>query len=143
MGERGGDKGITILTVNDSASVGSLRVSADQVLRRTPNGDDVVARPDAMSYAAALACAQRLAGYRADGMNTSKRTGWQDLIGIGDVRLLCAGKVLECQEPPRSASGPDRDRGWGCAGRAGYQRGGRERNGATRALHRRNRFRQV
>ena len=80
-----GGKGITILTVNDSASVGALRVSADQVLGRTPNGDDVVARPDAMSYAAALACAHRLAGYRADGMNTSKRTGWQDLIGIGDV----------------------------------------------------------
>jgi S-DNA-T family DNA segregation ATPase FtsK/SpoIIIE len=80
-------KAITTLTIDDSGLVGALRlrVSDSEVVIETSIDDEVSARPDAMSYTAALACAQRLAGYRASGMDTSKPTDWSDLIGIGDV----------------------------------------------------------
>lgn len=70
------DNGITISTVDDSAPVGAPLAL---------NGDEVAARPDAMSCTAALECAQRLAGYRASDVDKSKRTAWQDLIGIVDI----------------------------------------------------------
>jgi DNA segregation ATPase FtsK/SpoIIIE, S-DNA-T family len=78
---------ITTLTIDDTAPVGTLRlrVSDSEVIVGTSIDDDVVARPDAMNCTAALACAQRLAGYRASGVDKSKVTDWSDLIGIGDV----------------------------------------------------------
>ena len=138
-------KAITTLTIDDPALVGTLRlrVSDSEVVVGTSIDDEVAARPDAMSYTAALACAQRLAGYRASGMDTSKPTDWSDLIGIGDVTSFVAGTMLDRQKAPRSAACSDRDHGCGCTGGAGHQRGCRERNGATRALHRGNRFRQI
>jgi S-DNA-T family DNA segregation ATPase FtsK/SpoIIIE len=83
-------KAITTLTIDDSALVGTLRlrVSDREVVVGTSIDDEVAARPDAMSYTAALACAQRLAGYRASGMDSSKPTDWSDLIGIGDVTFF-------------------------------------------------------
>src|SRR5277367_6911230 len=84
------DKAITTLTIDDSALVGTLRlrVSDSEVVVGTSIDDEVAARPDAMSYTAALTCAQRLAGYRASGADTSKPTEWSDLIGIGDVAFF-------------------------------------------------------
>jgi S-DNA-T family DNA segregation ATPase FtsK/SpoIIIE len=84
------DKAITTLTIDDAALVGSLwlRVGENEVVVGTSIDDDVAARPDAMSYTAALTCAQRLAGYRASSVDTSKPTEWSDLIGIGDVALF-------------------------------------------------------
>ncbi len=83
-------KAITTLTINDTALVGTLqlRVSDSEVVVGTSIDDEIAARPDAMSYPAALACAQRLAGYRASGKDTSKPTDWSDLIGIGDVTVF-------------------------------------------------------
>jgi S-DNA-T family DNA segregation ATPase FtsK/SpoIIIE len=83
-------KAVTTLTIDDSALVGTLRlrVSDSEVVVGTSIDDEVAARPDAMSYTAALACAQRLASYRASGMDTSKPTDWSDLIGIGDVAFF-------------------------------------------------------
>jgi DNA segregation ATPase FtsK/SpoIIIE, S-DNA-T family len=87
--------GMTVLTIQngDDYSAGSgvprLRVSASEVVATSSNDDEVVARPDEMSYIAAVTCAQRLAGYRACGADTSAAVsggmGWQDLIGIDDV----------------------------------------------------------
>jgi S-DNA-T family DNA segregation ATPase FtsK/SpoIIIE len=49
---------ITTLTIDDTAPAGTLRlrVSDSEVLIRTSIDDEVAARPDAMSYTAALAC---------------------------------------------------------------------------------------
>ncbi|HTC69559.1 MAG TPA: type VII secretion protein EccCb, partial [Acidothermaceae bacterium] len=76
--------------IDDSALVGTLRlrVSDSEVVVGTSIDDEVAARPDAMSYIAALACAQRLAGYRASSVDTSKPKEWSDLIGIGDVAFF-------------------------------------------------------
>jgi S-DNA-T family DNA segregation ATPase FtsK/SpoIIIE len=49
-------------------------------------GEDVAALPDRLSYAAALLCAQRLAGYRAGRMDAAPdEMTWQHLVGIDDV----------------------------------------------------------
>jgi S-DNA-T family DNA segregation ATPase FtsK/SpoIIIE len=87
--------GMTVLTIqggnDDSAGSGvpRLRVSASEVVVTSSHDDEVVARPDEMSYIAALTCAQRLAGYRACGVDASAavsgRVGWQDLVAIDDV----------------------------------------------------------
>jgi DNA segregation ATPase FtsK/SpoIIIE, S-DNA-T family len=84
------DKAITTLMIDDAALVGTLRlrVGDSEVVVGTSIDDEVAARPDAMSYPAALACAQRLAGYRASGVDTSKPTEWSDLVGIGDVAFF-------------------------------------------------------
>lgn len=83
-------KAITTLTIDDTALVGTLRlrVSGSEVVVGTSVDDEIAARPDVMSYTAALACAQRLAGYRASAKDTSKPTDWSDLIGIGDVTFF-------------------------------------------------------
>jgi DNA segregation ATPase FtsK/SpoIIIE, S-DNA-T family len=87
--------GMTVLTLqsgnDDSASAGvlRLRLGENEVVAASSGDDEIVARPDRMSYTAALTCAQRLAGYRAGDMDTLAsapgRTGWPDLVGIGDV----------------------------------------------------------
>jgi S-DNA-T family DNA segregation ATPase FtsK/SpoIIIE len=94
-------KAVTTLTIDDSALVGTLRlrVSDSEVVAGTSIDDDVAARPDAMSYTAALACAQRLAGYRASGMDTSKQTDWSDLIGIGDVAFFAPEQCWAGRRP--------------------------------------------
>ena len=94
-------KAITTLTIDDSALVGTLRlrVSDSEVVVGTSIDDEVAARPDAMSYTAALACAQRLAGYRASGMDTSKPTDWSDLIGIGDVAFFAPEQCWTGRRP--------------------------------------------
>jgi S-DNA-T family DNA segregation ATPase FtsK/SpoIIIE len=86
--------GITLLTVqsgdDELSSAGALwlRVGQNEVVAASGD-DEIVARPDQMSYSAALTCAQRLAGYRAGGMDTfadaPDRLGWPYLVGIGDV----------------------------------------------------------
>jgi S-DNA-T family DNA segregation ATPase FtsK/SpoIIIE len=69
--------GITILTVE-------ARDDEPVVVRAS--GEDVAALPDQLSYAAALLCAQRLAGYRAGRMDAApEEMTWQDLVGIDDV----------------------------------------------------------
>jgi S-DNA-T family DNA segregation ATPase FtsK/SpoIIIE len=52
----------------------------------TAAGEEVVAHTDRLSRAAALVCAQRLAGYRPSlPIAASNGTTWQDLIGINDI----------------------------------------------------------
>jgi DNA segregation ATPase FtsK/SpoIIIE, S-DNA-T family len=87
--------GMTLLKVDTCygggaiAGVLRLRVGENEVATVLSGDDETSARPDQMSYSAALACAQRLAGYRA-GPNGSAAgpgvaLGWQDLLGIGDL----------------------------------------------------------
>jgi DNA segregation ATPase FtsK/SpoIIIE, S-DNA-T family len=70
------------------AEVLRLRVSETELATSLPGDDEVFARPDRMSDIAALACARRLAAYRAGGPDAaapSSGLGWPDLIGIGDL----------------------------------------------------------
>ena len=82
------DVSVTLLRIetrHDGPATGGvlrLRVSENEL-----SSDDAPARPDQLSYTAALACAQRLAGYRAGGPDAFGATpgntsGWQDLVGI-------------------------------------------------------------
>jgi DNA segregation ATPase FtsK/SpoIIIE, S-DNA-T family len=102
--------GMTVLTIqsgnDDSAGPGvpRLRVSASEVVASSSNDDDEVhARPDEMSYIAAVTCAQRLAGYRACGADTSAavsgRMGWQDLVGIDDVACYSPADRWDAKSP--------------------------------------------
>ena len=69
--------GITILAVEPRD---------DEPVVVTASGEDVAALPDQLSYAGALLCAQRLAGYRAGRMDAAPdEMTWQDLVGIDDV----------------------------------------------------------
>jgi DNA segregation ATPase FtsK/SpoIIIE, S-DNA-T family len=86
--------GVTFLKVDTgcnsptTAGVLRVRVSESELATGLSGDDEGCARPDRMSYAAALACAQRLAGYRAGGTDASAASGglgWQDLIGIGGL----------------------------------------------------------
>jgi DNA segregation ATPase FtsK/SpoIIIE, S-DNA-T family len=86
--------GMTLLIIQSgddptTARVLRLRVSDYEPAMLSGDGK-VSARPDRMSYTAALACAQRLAGYRAGGPEELAAaqgggTSWQDLVGIGDL----------------------------------------------------------
>ena len=91
--------GVTLLQIEVAgdrpagAGVLRLRVSANELtssLSGGPASDELFARPDRMSYIAALTCAQRLAGYRAGRPDAAAGTssgglGWLDLLGIGDL----------------------------------------------------------
>ncbi len=88
--------GVTLLKLDDrydgaeTAEVLQLQVSENEVAIAPSGDDEVSARPDRMSHAAALACAQRLAGYRAGGLDAigagpGGSLGWQDLLGIDDL----------------------------------------------------------
>ncbi len=76
-------------TGDDGATAGQLRlrVSGSELVIGQPGGDDASARPDHMTYTAALTCGRRLAGYRAGRPDAS---GWQDLLGIGDLASYTA-----------------------------------------------------
>ena len=88
------DVGVTLLTSDARhdgvAATGVLRL---QVRENELHGhDDAGARPDQLSYAEALACAQRLAGYRAGGPDAfgaaaGNASRWPDLVGIGDLAV--------------------------------------------------------
>jgi DNA segregation ATPase FtsK/SpoIIIE, S-DNA-T family len=82
---------ITLLSIlNDDKSATAeaprLHITGDTVVVELTSGAEVSARADQMSYASALTCAQRLAGYRASGMDVAADdVSWQDLVGIGDL----------------------------------------------------------
>ncbi|MGA8330300.1 MAG: type VII secretion protein EccC, partial [Mycobacterium sp.] len=76
--------GIAILTIHsdeDSAAVSRLQITEDGLIAELAGGEEVLAHPDQMSYLAALTCAQRMAGYRAGGVDAAATDGarWQDL----------------------------------------------------------------
>lgn len=80
--------GVTLQRANaDGATAGGgelrLRISEDERMTGL-SGDDGAICPDLMSYAAALICAQRLAGYRAAAVPGGDAS-WQELLGIGDL----------------------------------------------------------
>jgi len=86
------DVGVTLLKVGvcgdgpATSEVLRLRVSENELL----GYDDAPACPDRLDYTAAVACAQRLAGYRAGGPDvlgaaSGDGLGWQGLLGIGDL----------------------------------------------------------
>ena len=85
---------VTLLK-NDTCQDGvvAARVLRLQVSENELHGyDDAPPRPDQLSYTAALACAQRLAGYRAGGPDAfgaaaGNASGWPDLVGIGDLAV--------------------------------------------------------
>ena len=63
-----------------------VEIRADEPIVVRACGEDVAALPDQLSYAAALLCAQRLAGYRAARIDAApNETRWQDLLGIDDI----------------------------------------------------------
>lgn len=73
------DAGVTVLTV-------SARPGEPVTVRPDITGSTLLAVldvPDAMPAAAALACARRLAS-RAGGTRSDDRTGWADLMGVGE-----------------------------------------------------------
>jgi DNA segregation ATPase FtsK/SpoIIIE, S-DNA-T family len=88
----GDDVGVTLLK-NDTRhdGVAAARVLRLQVSENELHGDDdASARPDQLSYNAALVCAQRLAAYRAGGPDAfgaavGNALSWQNLVGIGDL----------------------------------------------------------
>lgn len=55
------------------------------------SGREIVVHPDQLSCAAALACAQRLAGYRPSPSAISSGGTWQELVGIPDVECFAPG----------------------------------------------------
>jgi S-DNA-T family DNA segregation ATPase FtsK/SpoIIIE len=89
--------GVTLLEIGTgcdglaTAEVLRLRVSETELAARLSgdnSGDEVFARPDRMSDIAVLACARRLAAYRAGAPGVvapNGGLGWQDLVGIGDL----------------------------------------------------------
>ena len=69
--------GTTLLTVE--------RRDDEPVIVRA-SGENTAALPDQLSHAAALLCAQRLAGYRAGRVDAApSEMTWPDLVGIDDV----------------------------------------------------------
>lgn len=79
--DAGGILGLTGVSAGTDVLAGArLRVSAGQLTI----GDDVIARPDRMDAAAALACARRLAAYHAAdaGASPGDTPPWQQLLGI-------------------------------------------------------------
>jgi S-DNA-T family DNA segregation ATPase FtsK/SpoIIIE len=66
-----------------------LRMNDNKLTTSQPDDGEASALPDQMSYAAALTCARRLAGYRP-GRPTDGCMGWQDLLGIGDLASYAA-----------------------------------------------------
>jgi ESX secretion system protein EccC len=87
-----GTNGVTLLSIqNDEHSATAepprLIITGDKVVAEFSSGERVSARADQMSYASALMCAQRLAAYRASGMDaaTADDVSWQHLVGIGDL----------------------------------------------------------
>ncbi len=89
-----GNAGVILLKIDsgadDPATAGvlHLRVSGNELVTGLSADGEVSARPDQTSHTAALACAQRLAGYRAGGRDGFAAPGtpdWQDLLGIDDL----------------------------------------------------------
>ncbi len=89
-----GNAGVILLKIDsgadDPATAGvlHLRVSGNKLVTALSADGEVSARPDQTSDTAALACAQRLAGYRAGGRDGFAAPGtpdWQDLLGIDDL----------------------------------------------------------
>jgi len=73
-----------------TAGVLRLRVGENELAIGLSGHDEASARPDQMSSIDALACAQRLASYRAGGRDVFGAASgggldWQDLVGIGDL----------------------------------------------------------
>lgn len=88
-----GTAGVILLKIGSgaddpaAAEVLHLRVSANEVVTGLSGDCEVSARPDQMSYTAALVCAQRMAGYRARGRDKLAPVApdWGDLFRIGDL----------------------------------------------------------
>jgi DNA segregation ATPase FtsK/SpoIIIE, S-DNA-T family len=80
---------LTVETCHDGApAAGVLRLTVSE--NELSGHGDASACPDQMSHAAALVCAQRLAGYRAGAVDAfggaaGSGLGWQGLLGIGDL----------------------------------------------------------
>ena len=65
-----------------------LRVSENELATGQPGDDQASARPDQMSYTAALTCARRLAGYRAgrpDASRQHRAAAWAGRICSGSA----------------------------------------------------------
>ncbi len=62
--------------------------SAKLVICDGTGAQRIVASPDLMSSAAALACARRLAAYRTAGDSRGGAVRWQDMAGIADLNRL-------------------------------------------------------
>jgi DNA segregation ATPase FtsK/SpoIIIE, S-DNA-T family len=73
-----------------SATLLKVDAGCDELVTGLSGDDQASTSLDQMTYAAALACARRLAGYRAGGAAafaaaSGGGVGWQDLLGIGDL----------------------------------------------------------
>ncbi|ORV14903.1 secretion protein EccC [Mycobacterium celatum] len=82
----GGVIGLAVLQAGGGCDISAgtrLRVGAQQVTI----GDDLIARPDRMDHAAALACAQRMAAYHTEEPDAAAgdTRPWQQLLGIDDL----------------------------------------------------------
>jgi S-DNA-T family DNA segregation ATPase FtsK/SpoIIIE len=75
----------------DGTTMLTIESTHDEPVVVFASGEEVAAHADRLSYAAALVCAQRLAGYRAGRSSAqSSGTDWQDLVGIADIACYSA-----------------------------------------------------
>jgi S-DNA-T family DNA segregation ATPase FtsK/SpoIIIE len=80
--------GVTVIEIGASLAavdrVLRLHVSGEAVTVRTPDSDEMLAKPDLLTTAQASACARRLAPYRPATTATDRRTSleWLELMGI-------------------------------------------------------------
>ena len=98
--------GISLSTIHNgehpgTADISRLHIAEGQVLAELPSGDEVLACPDQLSYTAALACAQRLAGYRAGGTDATSggEVGWPALVGISDIASYSPAECWSGRRP--------------------------------------------
>ncbi|WP_425171678.1 type VII secretion protein EccCa [Mycobacterium sp.] len=83
--------GVTVLELGSRsrsrqlAATVRLKVTATELVIRHADAEAAVARPDRISTAAALACARRLAAYRAAGDHRGGGPRWQDLVGVPEL----------------------------------------------------------
>ncbi|OBK32467.1 type VII secretion protein EccC [Mycobacterium sp. 1245111.1] len=74
-----------------AATMLTIESTDDEPLVVFASGQEVAAHADQLSYATALVCAQRLAGYRVGRSSARSRgTDWQDLVGIADITCYSA-----------------------------------------------------
>jgi S-DNA-T family DNA segregation ATPase FtsK/SpoIIIE len=104
-----GFAGVTVLelgTACDDIAGLSIAVSAEQLTVRSGTGDEVVARPDSMTTAQAVACARRITPFQPattpteGAVPSSAPAAWQALMGITNVGEIDADDVWHTTRAP-------------------------------------------
>ena len=105
----GGLAGVTVLevgTVCDEIADLRLVLRGNRLLVRRDGGEDMLARPDAMTAGQTLACARRIARYQpaattAGAARVAPSIAWAQLMGIADVGRLDPAARWRADRAPR------------------------------------------